>query len=256
MKTRAGLLGLVIAAGSLVGCGSGGSGGQSTQPAPTTFRDEGTGTASGVAAPGGSTPTSPPQRASDITLPNAWDIVITDQSGYRFDVKLEVADQTVKVGTRHGELVAGETCELDSRKDALIPARVTLTNSTPGFSAKLTSRFYFLAFPDAAELGYSEPSCVVRDNGQGGLFSIGVSRELATGESVPINIFIVVRDYYTPASPNGNLATLQRIKLGVADQAATMERLYDVDSVTGPSVPVRKAISTGWDLPIGMLVTA
>lgn len=249
MRTRAGLLGMMVVAGSLVACG----GGESDTSA-TGVQPSGTSGSSSAATSNSSTPASTAASQSAIALPNAWDIVISNQDGYRFDVKLEVADQTVKVGTRHGELVAGQICDLDSRKDDLIPARVTLTNSTPGFSVKPTSRFYFLAYPDAAELGFSEPRCVVRDNGQGGVFSIGISRELATGESVQVNVFIVVRDYYTPANPNGDLATLRRIKLGVADQAASMERLFDVESVTGPSAPARKELA-GWPLPIGSLVT-
>ena len=255
MNVRAGVLVALLAAGGLAACGE--SGGQSTGAASpsTTFRDEGTGASSGTAAPKGSTPTSASQEASAIPLPNAWDIVVKGGGGYRFDVKLEIADKVVKVGTRHGNIAAGRACQLDPRKDVLIPFRVTLTNSTPGFSAAPASAFYMVGYEDAVEIGYtSTPKCQRKtDEGTFSLFAINSRSELATGKSIAIFGFLVAKNYYTPASPDGDRSVVRAIKLGVSTSAGTMEASYSTDSVTGPGTPRRQI--DGWQLPVGTFVT-
>lgn len=147
----------------------------------------------------------------------------------------------------------------DPATDALIPARQTLTNGSEGFEASLSNSF-FLAIddPDAVlsvrsvgdELvvaaSYSDHlSCnalgTADDVFFGSASSWGLSFEepVSPGDTVgPHHAYLILPDYYTPATPTGDTSRLDSVGLGLVSAMrrddAELIALEGPDSGWGP----------------------
>lgn len=105
-----------------------------------------------------------------------------------------------------------DACQLDTERDAVLPLRLRATNTSDGFTFDLNIGFkvdrgdykYESDLPlEAAVLFDSGPSCAA-DSGEIGsnLLSVEFARA-TTGVERTIDALLVIRNYYSPASPGG-----------------------------------------------------
>lgn len=167
-------------------------------------------------------------RAARTTL--TWQT--TTRLGYTAEhtVRIEPVQSATAAHPDDPGLRADNICGLDPTTDAVIPIWMQVTNTTSGYDAMLSSRFAIRVgtgwndpAPETVRLAVAAefsdgPSCEEPDQPRGGLeFGFARTESAATGEYGLTHAFIVLRDYYSPRYPDGNVADLSRILIrGVA----------------------------------------
>lgn len=116
-----------------------------------------------------------------------------------------------------------EACEVDAQRDALLPGKLVVENTTKRFPIEITSGIVVGTRPTAAgENPYPEkpvtdiaqnfetdPSCEPYAG------AAPVEFELSSGETGRQNFLIVVHDYYSPAHPGGRKSDLGDLRTGI-----------------------------------------
>lgn len=203
------------------------------------------------------TTTLPP---GEFVVAGEWKWTFETEDGYRTSGFLELGAVTAAreaPGLPGMELPAAELggycSEFDPSTDALIPARVTLTNDTEGFSNRLSSTFYLAATETEGALIrtasddllhvvalYSAgPDCHPLVTADGAFFSEGEGWGLSFGEPVepgepagPHYAYLILPDFYSPSTPNGDIARLSTV--GLALVPAMRSDDAPLTSLTGP----------------------
>lgn len=146
-------------------------------------------------------------------------------------------------------------CSADVFVDAIIPARITVTNTTPNFPtvaglrlARPYTRGSPLSLASDAEFT-SGPDCTeVNGASSGVLYGVRSTNSLSPGSSLVDEVFIVVRDYYSPARPDGDIDALRLIALEVTltfgpdGAVATTQQLTGPAGQTTPHLTLRSSL--------------
>jgi hypothetical protein len=181
-------------------------------------------------------------------LVNAWTIDEQAAGGYTFEAVLRTgAPRHVTPGLGLGTLIAGAGCsDLSAQTDAVIPAEISLQNTTPSFSAMAAVRFSFSSSWANAEMEaqYSDgPTCnTSQDQG----FGLQSTQPLLSNQSTTLYAFLVLHNYYTPAAPEGDpavlaSATLIPIQAHIEASNATLT----ITNVSGPGYSSDTGIPVG-----------
>jgi hypothetical protein len=192
--------------------------------------------------------TTPPsgRAISPSALGTVWGTTETAPGGYSIGLRLE-AGVPVRYadGLNFGTLAAGSACSVDPARDALIPVRVTLTNTTPGFAVGASFNLGFGSdwSEPQAEIQYTDgPACK-------GSEGVGVSftDPLAPSVTASSSMLIVLHGYYSPNFPKGDPQVLARATVYFEDSIHTADNgsastTYTPGPVTGPGASAGSAM--------------
>jgi hypothetical protein len=134
-------------------------------------------------------------------------------------------------------------CTVDPERDALLPAEVTLTNTSTGFNAELA---FFLdqAAPSLldgknllSEITFADGSsqCGSGTDSDGDplpILSFGSSDSVASGGTVSSMFYFVVPGYYSPDLPQGNTQLLNQYVLRASMTSTSVG--YNITQGSGP----------------------
>jgi hypothetical protein len=191
--------------------------------------------------------TSPTAVTTTSTPPLPMNSVATlhlrSEDGYTAEVVLRRGDLQRANGQQNGSLTVGTACQVNSQTDAVEPFSVTLTNTTPSYSASPSIAILADAPNSAptgllAEVGYEDaPQCVTftpeaaQAAGEGGFVAISPSSALEPHGSSTTTGFFVVPHYYSPAHPSGDMALVQSVILALEPQGGGNH--FEVSSASG-----------------------
>ncbi len=158
------------------------------------------------------------------------------------------AVQHASSGLQNGAITLGSACQVNNETDAVIPFMMSVTNTSPGFSAS-PGYSVSLAQPAggnlsiSAEVQYSEgPQCITFSEGNLGFSATDPMAPNAS--TTPSPGFFIVSNYYSPANPNGDHSSLSSASLQFTGSGRNEQ--YTVDSATGPG----GSQSSGFTLPL------
>lgn len=156
------------------------------------------------------TPT--PTWSPEATFTHQWTSTATASGGYAESVLLETGTpEHFTDGMMNGSVTAGSSCTINPATDAVVPAKLTVTNTSPGGFASYPAvgiGFNFEWNDAAAEVGYSDG-----DQCQSSDFNVDWTSSLASGHSAGIDMFFVLSNYYTPDSPDGDPSLLANAQI-------------------------------------------
>jgi hypothetical protein len=170
-----------------------------------------------------------------------WDMTTT--TGYQVAYQLQggnpahLQDVTLLPGFTSRDDVTS-ACELNPSTDALVPLRLTMTNRTPNFPADLsinfnepmsnldTTEFYVIVhYSDGAK-------CTEVFPGTTSYAAFGAScKQIAPNAACTTSAYAIVKDYYTPTSPQGNDTIFKRLVMSIYNHD---ENAGPISNLTGP----------------------
>lgn len=170
---------------------------------------------------------STPTPASDFTPSRTYEWGVASYSKSSARITIEVGDL---VAAENGNLPATfeefrSICETDPQRDALLPIHMVATNTTDGFDAELKvnviTRTLKSSFGSTPALGSAStftdgPRCD-EPEGVGSQTQVaGVNfGEMTPNETKTHDWLLVIKDYYSPANPDGNEALLSQLAAGI-----------------------------------------
>ncbi|HEX4728469.1 MAG TPA: hypothetical protein VH298_11775 [Jatrophihabitans sp.] len=180
-------------------------------------------------------------------LGNTWTVHETAEGGYSEIVTLSVGSpEHLRPGLSQGSLVAGSACSIDSTTDAVLPGRLTETNTTGSFPAYTAAAFSFGGqwSSPAVEVSFSQgPECETN-----GYNDHSIDRLQPQARTLA-NLFFVLSGYYTPDHPDGDpsILTVATLQFGAAS--------YSPDDGTAgvqytPSTPGGAPINSDGSIPL------
>jgi hypothetical protein len=205
-------------------------------------------------APTTAAPTTAPPPSAGFTTAASWAFDFTKaDTGDSMHVTLvagrftRAADAPTFAGDRE---ISSSGCGVDAQRDLVAPATLTVTNTNNGFDQKVSVTFYAYrtdkmadtddAVVDVAAYYAKGPSCLSVtpwdsiDGGQGwGLSSLNA---VASGHSVTVNAFIILKGALSPASPNGDPVLFATTRL-YPNIGATITGKDTITNQVGPWQP-------------------
>jgi len=217
------------------------------------------------------TPTQAPHPASNSPIAqNVWRFANQDKYSYSETIQVWAPLPHAKVGVSHpgnSAVTLGSTCSYNPNTDLVIPASIGAIATTPNFKTSLEANALFvngssLGAIASGNTSYSKPYAgpgtppadgdnrvsvfesftsgpVCKDYsstniwGYGHAASFGVNFGQANnGQGGTSDMFIIVRNYFSPATPNGDSALLDWITIRpmFSGSAGTSGQFVDVDS--------------------------
>lgn len=150
-----------------------------------------------------------------------YELISRDQNGYSQLATLQLANiRSNHEGLAVAGFPAGSVCNIDGQKDAFVPALVTITNTTDGFDNDLILEF--VGNPPVSVLVEGPSGC---DDTYFELFP-----DVAPGQSIEVGLFFILRGFYSPSHPEGDLAMARKVKVIFAYPCGAC----DVFSLSGP----------------------
>lgn len=200
--------------GLLIGCGSTEATTSSTADAPPETVHEEADSETVAQAPNSFTP-------------NFWiesESEQPDGSSARQRMELGGLSAAGDFQTPRGFAGLANTCDVDYQRDAFLPGKLTVENTTKRFPIEITSGIMIGVAPYLPGEGPKEE--LVADVAQD--FSTGqsceanaafasVEFELSSGETGRHSFLIVVHEYYSPAYPQGRKSALNERRVGIAN---------------------------------------
>lgn len=197
----------------------------------------------------------PPTPAAVQPMSRSWTISLTRDGGYSVQAVVSVgAPEHLTDGLANGQDVAGSACDIDAEADAVLPFSVEIRNTTTGFSTVAGLRLGLSPNaesdtpPVEAEMYYTDGSqCSTRSS-----VDLQSIQPLQPGGGILGNGFLVVHDYYTPNTPDGDASLLVDNPLVVSQSQVlstddgTNEQ-FTVTDITGFDV---SSGDDGWVLPL------
>lgn len=223
---RARRVGLVLAASTLlaaVGCGEDQSG--DAQPV--------------AVEPPPATETEPIR--GQVFEPKATYIAEAEaEDGATERIELEIGDVITTEAVPDGFPDPALACTVDPDRDAVIPARATVTNTTEGFAVDTTTAIAVkwpeleISIEGAAE--YSDgPSC--REPAIGDNAMLRVSwRAVPSGGSNTMRFFFVIHDYYGPRHPEGKTWAVGASTVYFTDVRSDSSGMWERTCISGPGI--------------------
>jgi hypothetical protein len=207
---------------------------QPTDSAAPTFAPP-TDTPVPSAAPTDVTSDTPPPSVPTVAagpLTHRWTLTESANGGYQLHVEFDVGTpQKLVEGLTNGSVTAGTACnDISSQTDAVIPAEVIVTNTSPGgFSVDGAYQLSADYQNAEAELNYSDsgPSC------RGGTIGTQWNSGLASGAAGQSFMFFVLHNYYSPNFPNGDPQVLAAATVSF-ENASSDKAQFTAGSPIGP----------------------
>jgi hypothetical protein len=183
-------------------------------------------------------------------------------NGYTAQVELDRGDLVHATSTlTNGNDLLGSGCQVDDQADAVVPFKLTVTNTTKGFSSNPAVAFYVsTGYPlwSAADLETEDvlgtmPQCVNLSATWNGVPDQEPDPTLGPGESEVTYGFMVAHHYYSPASPGGEPSQLAPVLVRIAEDIPNLNT-YAPTTSTGtlkdpigglPAVPFDPADNGG-----------
>lgn len=181
-------------------------------------------------------PVTPP--ASTLDASASWSF--RNQAGYSYDMTISLGEpvrfepDSSQTHPRSSDSMYGSACTIDPESDIIIPAEWTATATTQGFDTevkmsaiisdtgegyqgsgiapnredgRVSIEQYFSDGPNCADFS----STNLWGYAQAGGFGVSFLEPMTTGKTSRHAFIIVVRDYFTPATPDGDTALLDWI---------------------------------------------
>lgn len=209
--------------------------------AATAAPSEGAGSGSSGETGNDSTPAPPfGVNVTDFEPVRTWTFTASQDGGYKQTGTLTVGEalpvsRSAYFADIFGDaaLIASSACSMDADRDAVIPYRLKLANTTNGFDAQVAARMTSTA---PLETTYADgPTCA-----EDGLVGWTSAEILSPGDAAAQEGFIVLENYFTPNAPEGDPAVLGAVRMSLApsDDAAGRSWLTDPPGVSGPGIVV------------------
>ncbi len=167
-----------------------------------------------------------------------------------------IDQETPDVQIPDSDASAGQICDLEPGRDAVVPVEARLTNRSQEFSVGVAMKLGFggRADPGApsveiAQMFSDDTECDAGTYGwDGGGWAVQWKEPAGPGQSVSSSAYLVLNDYFTPEYPSGNTDWLRTLEAGVLP--ATNDNTGDSFSVQGEStLPVGIALAGGSTTP-------
>ena len=196
-----------------------------TTSQPDGLQPSGNSGAGAVATTGA--PSSQPQYTQQ------WTLTSTEPDGTSESAVLSVGTpEHFSPSDTTGSFAAGSACNLDPQTDAVVPAQLVITNTTPGgFSEKIGA--VLTSNSVQWEVDYSS-GAQCGSEGSGGPLAIASTDPVAPNATVTTPLFFVLSNYYTPNQPQGNTALLATA-IGINGLEAVSASQW-TDTLGGPGV--------------------
>jgi hypothetical protein len=152
-----------------------------------------------------------------------WTITGSDDQGYSAQVTI-AADDPVKIGdvTASSGAPVASACSPDPETDALIPVSIEETNQSGSFSSILgfTLRSGSSGFGNegvrlASDVSFTSGTECIDPSAAGDdkIYGVQWNDPIAPGAMASDTFYLVVYNYYSPANPSGDTASLQGLSL-------------------------------------------
>jgi hypothetical protein len=185
---------------------------------------------------------SPGSTQVPVHYVNTWTFTATAGSGYTESGEFQVgAPEHIQTGMTNGTATLGNACSVNAQTDAVEPARLVITNTTAGFSSTI-GLYLHLSLTLGADAPnafdwegeYADgPQCDPNlDSGM----SLDASATAAPSQSLTIDGFLILNNYYSPSDPSGDPSDFNITALVTTDQSGVQNdgSDYTIDSVDGP----------------------
>lgn len=173
--------------------------------------------------------------------------VMENSEGYSYDLTLALAPASPADSTPHpfnSAIVAGHECGIDPATDAVIPAQLRAVARTQGFETPLSFVIGVVGGSSNDDRIALEGTTECTPSSSGGTSSdafrgnwSGGGTLFVSGDGPPdYAFFILVRDYYSPAHPDGDvewLSGLSAVAYTTSSQYGTPEPFSAVQSSLG-----------------------
>lgn len=235
------------------GSGYAAGGGSASSPSPAAG---GGNYSNGNSSVGGATPsTAPPATATPAgPLNTTYSFTESEAGGYTFSGTLELGSpQQFQSGSiTEGSLTAGSACSMNPQTDAVIPAFLSVRNTSSGNFNAIGG--VDLQWSSSAiggiEVGYSSgPSCDGSGSGGSGTDEVNLesTNPLTPGSETSTDLFVWVPDYYSPNNPQGDPSLLAGADLQLVEYVDSSNNVDIVpQSVSGPGA----SSSNGFTIPV------
>ncbi len=227
-----------------------------------TFTVVGTGPVAPTVQPSQEAPPAasqaPDTAASDLisTLSSKSNFVLTRPGGYSFNVDVAAgqaqhldASASLTVGGR--TLTAGSACRVDRSADAGVPFTITVTNTTPSFTA---SAHYFVRVVQSDQrLGGTRPELelAVGDGETSTCYSEDGTQlthgQQSPGASSSLAGFVIIHNYFSPNAPQGDSQLWRDTALSFNGSLDDQRNVFTAGSASGTGVVGTKLIGVPLD---------
>lgn len=192
-----------------------------------------------------------------------WTIYLSSSDGNSSTAELSVGDlEQYQAGITNGDVAAGSACTLSTQTDAVIPAVLTLTNTSSGTAAPVGIDFSGIgsgSIPDFTgpsliwEADYSTgPQCTGQNDGSSEV-DVYSSDDAASGSQTITDAFFDITDYYPSVGSGGSTSVLGDTDLTIpssfeiTNSTTEVSTEYQVTSVSGPGVVQSPS---GWEFTL------
>ena len=163
----------------------------------------------------GATP-NPTRQAASLTEIGSF-TGTPDASGYTYSGSISAGSirryqDNLMTGNIGSTALGSTDCTLSSSTDAMFPVQIKLTNTTHGFSYDVSGNFQFNSSTPPKPLNVGEYRVYYVSEGHcDAIWARPTCSQLAPGASCLTSLYVVLKNYYDPAHPDGNTP------LGVGD---------------------------------------
>ena len=219
----------LTAGGSGVSGLTGGNSGDANLFSPTTAPFSGSSGNDGNTGTGGTT------AAGDLT--QIWSATATASGGYQEGITISAgAPQHFNSNLDNDGAVLGETCGGNSSTDAVVPAEISIENTTSSFDATVgvalewaeysgdsgnsgsgtnASMLFEGNYSDGAQCSNSNDD----DGGDGDSMNVDSTTSLADNSATDLYGYFVIANYYSPDDPSGDSSFLANTLITVSDDS-------------------------------------
>jgi hypothetical protein len=168
---------------------------------------------------------------------HAWSFTESRVGGYAATGAIRISDpQPFTAGLTNGTTTVGVACQVDPTTDAVVAAEVSLTNQTSSFPMSVGVSVGGLgSFGNGESLEWEGNYTSGNDCSGSGTFGLSSTTPLPSSQSVTVNGFLVLHNYYTPDHPNGDEASWQAAYLTISKQQTANGDSLTVDGFFGTS---------------------
>lgn len=172
------------------------------------------------------------QAAAEAAALAARTWTMSDSQGYGFTASLAVDAPTTSASGTIGNTLTddgysfelGDACGFDPAVDVAVPVKMTVTATTQGFDTDISALITIaqsgrVSTPHevVVEAYFTEgPECKTPTYGSTILDGVHWAEPMATGASGGHQFYVIIRQWKTPATPNGDVAFLDNVSMRVS----------------------------------------
>jgi len=216
----------------------------------------------GTTVPQSSVPGTTPSLTYGLTggATFSWTVDMTSSAGASATVELDVGNpQPFQSGTTNGDATAGSACSLSALTDEVIPAIITLTNTSANMATIVGANFAGIgsgSIPSFTgpeliwEAAYAGgPQCTGQD-GNSSTIDMYTSNAIAAGARAVTDGFFDITNYFPSASSGSSVMAdtiLTVPSTFTVTNAAGSTTVFNITNVSGPGVV---QTSSGWEFTL------